>query len=615
MIRRYAWRRSVRSLRWSPSRANDRLGKIALFVPGAFCTLLSALAGAQTHAAVTKPNFGPDVVIVDAGTPSAVIQSQLDAIALEGEFSERRHAVLFMPGAYTVNAQVGYYTSIAGLGLSPDSVVIDGGLRAEGQIRPGRATDSALVNFWRSVENLSVNPAGGTTRWAVSQASPLRRVHIRGGLQLMPARHGYSSGGYISDSRVDGRVESGSQQQWFSRDSNFGGWTGANWNMVFAGVHGAPLQSFPHPPYTVLEKTPRSREKPFLYVDAKNHFHVFVPAAKERSAGADWSPGASGRSLDIGAFYIAHPADSAKDINMALAKGRNLILTPGVYHLDQSIAILKPHTVVLGLGFATLVPMTGQAAITVAHGEGVIVAGLIIDAGPQPSRVLFQLGAERSSHENSALTQRQDDTNCPSSSDPATLNDVFFRIGGATAGSATTSLEVNSDNVVLDDIWAWRADHGVTGWTVNPADHGLVVHGDNVTALGLAVEHYQKEQVKWDGNCGTTIFYQSELPYDPPTQSAWMRGTSNGYESYVVGETVRRHQAWGLGVYTYENAGPPIVEDRAIRVPASPGVAVHDAVTVFLNGHGSILHIVNDAGDAVTPTSRRTAFLTGFPSP
>lgn len=577
----------------------------ALVVAGA---AVATTAFAQTGSAQTTPYFGPNVTIFDPSTPDSVIQARLDSISTESEFSENRHAVFFKPGTYAVNSQVGYYTSIAGLGLSPDSVVINGGLRAEGRIHPGKQTDSALVNFWRSVENLSVTPEGGSTRWAVSQASPLRRMHIRGGLQLMPARHGYSSGGYIGDSKVDGQVQSGSQQQWFSRNSSFGSWSGFAWNMVFSGVQGAPAQSFPSPPYTVLETTPESREKPFLYIDHDGKFNVFVPSAKENSAGTTWSSGsASGSSLPINSFFIAQPSNSAAQINAALASGKNLILTPGLYHLDRPLTVTSAHTVVLGLGFATLIPQTGQPALIISQPEGVIIAGLIVDAGPVTSSVLLQVGSKHAPNVTRGASA------CRHSADPATLNDVFFRIGGATLGSANTSLEVNSDNVILDDIWAWRADHGITGWTQNTADHGLVVNGANVTALGLAVEHYQKEQVQWNGNCGETIFYQSELPYDPPTQSAWMRGSTNGYESYVVSDKVESHQAWGLGVYSYLNVGPPIVEDRAILVPQSTGVSVHDAVTVFLNGHGSITHVVNDKGDAVTPTSKRTAYLTTYP--
>jgi len=582
----------------------------AVLIAGAASTKTMA---AQTGPAKSAPDFGPNVTIFDPSTPDSVIQARLDSISTESEFSENRHAVFFKPGTYAVNSQVGYYTSIAGLGLSPDSVVINGGLRAEGRIHPGKQTDSALVNFWRSVENLSVTPEGGSTRWAVSQASPLRRLHIRGDLELMPARHGYSSGGYIGDSKVDGQVQSGSQQQWFSRNCSFGSWSGFAWNMVFAGVQGAPAQSFPSPPYTVLDLTPESREKPFLYIDHAGKFNVFVPSAKESTAGTTWSSGsASGSSLPINSFFIAQPSNSAAQIDAALASGKNLILTPGLYHLDRPLTVTSAHTVVLGLGFATLIPQTGQPALTISHSDGVIVAGLIVDAGPVTSRVLLQVGPERAPDNSGQSNARHGESSCRRSTDPATLNDVFFRIGGATAGSANTSLEVNSDNVILDDIWAWRADHGITGWTQNTADHGVVVNGANVTALGLAVEHYQKEQVQWNGNCGETVFYQSELPYDPPTQSAWMHGTANGYESYVVSDKVDSHQAWGLGVYSYLNVGPDIVEDRAILVPKSTGVSVHDAVTVFLNGHGSITHVVNEAGGTVSPTSKRPAFLATY---
>jgi len=113
------------------------------------------------------------------------------------------------------------------------------------------------------------------------------------------------------------------------------------------------------------------------------------------------------------------------------------------------------------------------------------------------------------------------------------------------------------------------------------------------------VEHYQKEQVLWNGNGGETIFYQSELPYDVPSQSAWMDGSANGYPSYVVSNRVETHQAYGLGIYCFFDLGINIVEDNAIIVPDVPGVAIHDAGTVFLNGSGSITHVINNVGAAV----------------
>jgi hypothetical protein len=184
--------------------------------------------------------------------------------------------------------------------------------------------------------------------------------------------------------------------------------------------------------------------------------------------------------------------------------------------------------------------------------------------------------------------------------DPSSINDVFFRIGGATAGSATTSLEVDSADIILDDIWAWRADHGNgVGWTLNTASHGVIVNGNRVTALGLAVEHYQQEQVLWNGQGGQTIFYQSELPYDPPSQSAWMDGTANGYPSYVVSKSVKSHQAWGLGIYSFFDLGINIVDENAMTTPDTPGVQIHDAGTVWLNGSGQITAVINGVGAPV----------------
>jgi hypothetical protein len=157
-----------------------------------------------------------------------------------------------------------------------------------------------------------------------------------------------------------------------------------------------------------------------------------------------------------------------------------------------------------------------------------------IDDTELPLRPLFQIGKPHG--------EKPSDRG-----NPTTVYDVTFRIGGATAGSATTSLEIDHDNVIVDDIWAWRADHGNgVGWTVNTAAHGVVVNGDNVTALGLAAEHYQQEQVLWNGSGGETIFYQSELPYDVPSQSAWMDGCAYGFPSMWLQTAPApiRHTGW-----------------------------------------------------------------------
>jgi hypothetical protein len=574
--------------------------------------ILSLSVAASSSAAVAQsrtatPDFGPNVHIFSPSMPAAQVQSTLLSLANEPQFSTNRYAVFFMPGAYNIQAPVGYYESIAGLGEMPNGVTIDGFLTPNYGVAVFNTSTWPGANitdtFWRSMENMTIDPVtdtaqnapANTLQWGVSQGAPLRRMQINGGLELTDSYCGNASGGFISDTVVTGNVNPCSQQQWYTRNSTLGSRSGGVWNMVFSGVAGAPGQTFPTPPETVLPTTPVSREKPYLYVDQNGDFNVFSPAVQRNSTGTTWASGNTpGRSLPISSFFIAQPSMSAAQINLALLLGKNLILTPGIYKLNQPIRVLYPDTVVLGLGYATLVPQTGQEAITVTDVGGVQIAGLIIDAGPVNSPVLVKVGTGLLGFPlppGGLLSH---------SSNPSSINDVFFRIGVATAGSATTSLEVDSADVILDDIWAWRADHGAgVGWTENTASHGVVVNGNRVTALGLAAEHYQQEQVLWNGQNGQTIFYQSELPYDPPSQSAWMDGTANGYPSYVVSNRVTTHQAWGLGIYSFFELGIDIVDDNAMTVPTTAGVQIHDAGTVWLNGSGQITSVINGVGAPV----------------
>jgi len=229
---------------------------------------------------------------------------------------------------------------------------------------------------------------------------------------------------------------------------------------------------------------------------------------------------------------------------------------------------------------------------SVAGSQGVMISGLLFDAGSTTSPALLQIGTGRAGKRNDA-------------SDPAVLSDVFFRIGGAAAGSATNSLIVNSDNVILDDIWAWRADHGNgVGWTSNTADTGVVVNGDNVTAYGLFVEHYQKYEVIWNGNGGTTVFFQNEMPYDPPSQAAWMEAPGvDGWAAFKVADGVTSFSGYGMGSYSFFNQGVPIYAANAFEVPATlPPGSLHDLLTIFLStaGSGGILNVVNDIGGSST---------------
>ncbi|MFF0510121.1 RICIN domain-containing protein [Streptomyces sp. Tu 4128] len=527
-------------------------------------------------------DLGPNVVVFDPSMPSSTIQSRLDSIFEQQEtnqFGSQRYAVMFKPGTYRNDVNVGFYTQVLGLGQSPDSVTINGGVHVEADWFPPQ---NATQNFWRGAENLSVNPPGGTDRWAVSQASGYRRMHVRGNLELSDG--GWSSGGFMADSKIDGQVRSGTQQQWLTRNSQLGSWTGSNWNMVFVGSQGVPGNTFPNPPYTTVGQTPTVREKPFLYVDDAGAYRVFVPALRADSTATTWADGnAAGGSLGIDQFYVVKPGATAAQINAALAEGKNLLVTPGVYHLNQTLRVTRPDTVVLGLGLATFVPDNGVTAMTVADVDGVKIAGVLFDAGTTNSRTLVEVGPAGSAADHSA--------------NPTSLHDVYFRVGGAAVGKATTSLVVNSDDVIGDHMWIWRGDHGSgIGWNTNTADTGLVVNGDDVTMYGLFVEHYQKHQTIWNGNGGRTYFYQNEMPYDPPNQAAWMNGSTQGYAAYKVADSVTSHQAYGLGSYCFFNVNPQVTAEHAFEVPNNPNVRFRNMVTVSLGGTGTIRHVINDRG-------------------
>jgi hypothetical protein len=403
------------------------------------------------------------------------------------------------------------------------------------------------------------------------------------------------------------------------------------WNQVFSGVVGAPPQSFSStpfnpPPYTTLATSPVTRERPFLFLDAAGQYQVFVPALRRDAVGPTWVSGATaGTSIPLHAFFVARPTDATHAINAALAQGKHLIFTPGIYHLDRTLRVEHRDTLVLGLGFATLVPDRGIPVMTIADVPGVTLAGLLIDAGPESSPVLLQIGDRRHGDrdrdrdcddrdDHGRDHDRDDhDRHRRDADDPTALFDVFFRIGGATPGQARRSLVVNSDDVLLDNIWAWRADHGNgVGWTVNQADTGVVVNGDGVTAYGLFVEHYQKFNVVWNGDDGRTIMFQNELPYDPPSQAAWMHDGVNGFAAYKISDAVRTHEAWGLGSYSNFIAGPEIHAERAFEAPRTPGVKLHDLLSVFLNAHGGIDHVVNDVGAPVKAGNQVTNIVS-FP--
>lgn len=582
--------------------------------------------------------FGPDVCVFTPAMTQPAIQADLNAIAtrqvpVASQFDSGRYSVFFEPGAYGSKAdplvfQIGYYTQVAGLGALPSDTVVNGAIDVFNNLcTAGTSNCNADDNFWRSLSNLDLNVDLPSTTpayappaidaygagcdntgemWAASQAAPIRRVIVNGSIifQDYCAAGNYASGGFLADSKVTGNLDFYGNQQYMVRNSSIGGASGCPdglWNMVYSGVQGAPPPVFTGQcaQNTVLPSSPVTEEEPFLYAGAGGKLSVFVPAARRNSSGTSWASGSeAGRSLPLSSFFVARPGTPVARIDLALLAGKNLILTPGVYDVSAPIIVSRPGTVVLGLGFATLVPTRGIAPMVVVPNTGVKVSGLIFDAGPVNSPVLLSVGTPLPA--------------ARAAGDPDTIQDVFFRVGGAetTGTSATISLLDNASNSIIDDVWAWRADHGNdVGWTANKGDTGVVVTGNNVTAYGLAVEHYQKSEVVWTGQGGTDVFFQNELPYDVPSQRAWDESPGfSGYPAFQVGSGVKTFAGYGMGSYVvFINTSATLHVTEAFQAPKAPGVRFTDAFGVWIGGSGGLDSIVNGVGGPDTSASPGTA--------
>jgi hypothetical protein len=665
------------------------LGAATLTVTAGGASAASSPPASLCPDAVTA-TFGPNVCVFTPSMSQAAIQADLNNIAaqqvpLSAQFNNDGYAVLFKPGTYgsagtPLMFEVGYYTEVAGLGAVPQDTTINGQIEVfPNALDCASSTNcwaNSTVNFWRSMSNLTLNVmgtansyvpqpitqlppigdsgdcyGGSTDMWSVSQATPVRSMIINGNLNFQAYCSGYNgndygSGSYVANSEINGQLAWSGNQQGIARNSDFESAAGYVWNYVYsgdgcppgytppAGTACSPNQdAFGDDPagtegvngvdqVTALPQSPVTEEEPFLYTNSSGKFSVFVPSAQQNSSGPNFLTGSeAGSSLPQSSFFVASPSTPVAAINLALLAGKNLELTPGVYDLSAPIVVDRPNTVVLGLGFATLVPQHGNAALIALPNVGVKISGLIVDAGPVNSKVLVSVGVP-------GLT-------AGTAADPDTIQDVFFRVGGAetTPVSATVSLLDNASHSIIDDVWAWRADHGANtsvtgpqgqvgaGWTYNQGDTGVVVNGDDVTAYGLAVEHYQKTEVIWNGQGGTNIFFQNELPYDPPSQAAWNKSaTQLGYPAFEVSPNVTSFNGYGMAsyvVFIYTNA--TLQDSMAYQAPNKPGVKFTDAGDLFIsstcsvNGtcptpgqSGGLQSVIDGAGGSATDANPTT---------
>jgi hypothetical protein len=534
--------------------------------------------------------FGKNVLVFDDSMNLDSIRMVLKALHKQqkyNEFGSERYALLFKPGTYTIDVTVDYYVQALGLGRYPEDVTINGAVQSITTTSSNNVPNKVTTMFWRGAENFKVVPQDGKMMyWAVSQAAPYRRMHIVGDINF--DKGSWASGGVLANSIVEGRAGLTSGQQWMTRNSSIGSWEGGNWNRVFIGVEGAPNDTWPDQPTTIIDKTPVVREKPFLTYTESGEYAVFVPALRRESSGPSWMHrDEKGELIPIASFHIAYPdQDNASSINQALADGKHILFTPGIYEIHETLTITKPNTVILGLGLPTLIPLYGKVAIATNDISGVKLAGFMVDAGPELSPTLIQIGSE--------------DAEADYPDNPISLHDIYCRVGGAVVGQSKTTVTINSNYVIGDHFWLWRADHGVgTEWMDGQNKHGLVVNGDHVTIYGLFNEHFQGYQTLWNGEHGRTYFYQSEIPYHPPSIEVWNDNGKPGYASYKVANTVQNHEAYGLGIYSFfsgeETVSNNVRLENAMEVPNHSGIFIKH-ISTFSGRNGGINHSINGLG-------------------
>eukprot|EP01083_Nonionella_stella_P159267 519410_1 len=573
---------------------------------GLCCLLLSLVFGEPN-----PPQWPSTVKIFKPGDNGA--QDTIDKIfttqgghdpPFHGQWSNNRYALLFKPGTYPIDLNIGFYTHVMGMGKSPQDTRIRNVIVENGDFD---YTSGALQNFWRAAENFMTTPTAAWNNqavpsmlWAVSQSSPLRRVYVNGNLNLWQYNYGccagYASGGFLADSIVTGEIASASQQQWITRNTNQGSWVGGVWNMVQVGCKGSPPAhcgdyNYSQPQTNVLS-TDIIAEKPYIYYnDASDKYYLQIPAIEINKIGATKNYGVNDLSVDFKDVYVTNPTDTASIINGKLSSGiKYIVITPGIYNFKESINVTRSDTVILGIGMPTLRSAAGNVVVKIAANiDGVRISGILLEAGEITSTALLQVGT---------LSAKRSGSYRYNAMNPTILYDIFARVGGTNNNtqvqvSTISMCDIYNDNVIIDDAWLWRADHDMSGLVVNSNNavaHGARIFGNNVTTYGLAVEHTLADMVIWSGDYGKAYFYQSEYPYDV-TQANY---GNLGYVAFRVNGSAFR--GWGIGAYCFFRDNAVTVQNGIMSVSDANMI---NPLTVFLNGKGQITHIWNNKGAAV----------------
>jgi hypothetical protein len=554
------------------------------------------------------PNW-PDSVLIFSDTDTdineRIIQKTGHLQVQPGHFSDDRFALLFKSGTYNTDVQVGYYVQVLGLGKNVSDVNF---ISKNGVYCPciDKGGAGSLDTFWRSAENFTTNHM----LWAVSQASPLRRLHIKENLLLHDCGQ-WASGGYLSDLIIDKNTEMGSQQQWYSQNSEFGKSPSNNvWNFVYTGCKGAPETKYRTDSNDIgvfnVNNTPLCAAKPFIRCDDNNNYYLEIPEVLKNNNGVTYN--LPNKSINFNNVYVANPdIDNDSTIQYYLNRNCHIVLTPGIYKFNNSIIPIFDNQVILGIGLATLVgPTNGKPCIYVPSKlRNIRIAGLMLQASKLDGTIkksdscLLTIGEKNN-------TETPDENNVS-----AVLSDIFIRVGGSDLDrgvSTDTMVKIHSNFVIIDHLWAWVSDHSklLNGEVPLPKEKyhlvqngefscniGLHVTGNNVFAYGLFVEHCDKYMVYWEGDKGQTYFYQSEFAYHINEYYGKM-----DYCSYYVSENVEEHLCIGGGAYSFCRDYECIITS-GFECPIKPGIKFYNVFTRYLNGNNGIKSVINGEGQEV----------------
>lgn len=572
--------------------------------------------------------FGDNIYFYDrkyekAETARNEINSHFGATGLggsNGEWTTKRQAYYFKANvdgqtydpegsgsassAEANSIELGFYSHMGGLGKLPGEVKL-GSIFTRPHLSGGA---NATCTFWRSVENMSIMR---DFAWTVSQSTSARRMQIESTSKYISdvgSNNFWGSGGYIADTHYTSlRPNWGGQQQWYTRNTVFplgSGAMGGSYNMVWQGCVNPPQSNEIN---SLIPTTPIIREKPFLFIDNDGEYKVFVPSWQKDRMGTSWS------STDMGEgeiqdlltdWYVVKEGDTDVEINTALKAGKNIFFTPGHYALNAPIQVNRKDAILLGAGIAsvTLEPTEKNiwGCIYADDKDGIIIAGLLMDSF-NSTTYQIRVGNE--------------DSNTNHAKNPILLTDITCRVGGVQSKNIQihTSMQINSNNVVGDHFWLWRADHGSqpgrdVRWVRDRCKNGLIVTGDDVTLYALFAEHYQEYEVLWLGERGRTYFFQNEPPYDAPNQASWSSqdGKIDGFAAFKVANTVKKHHSIGMGSYAvFTGTDGNVNKKNGFEIPNSPNVKLEKMCITRFAGSGNILNVINGVGGSTSTGVKR----------